>query len=93
MATKTEIPFGPLTPEDRDRLSDSFYDASKTELHKIAIERGVKPGEASRRRFSERVAARHAELKGMATEIDYTPLPIAELPAEKLVPPSGTGAK
>ena len=40
-----EIPYGPLTKEDFERLSSSFYDSSRIDEEAVAIARGIRSGE------------------------------------------------
>lgn len=59
-----KIPFGPLTRQTWNRLGTSSLDASQTDMHRVAAERGVELGEVLRRGFKERVAERQAERAG-----------------------------
>jgi hypothetical protein len=52
------LPYGPLTREVFENLSNSFYDASRVTAHQIASERGVRSGEALRLSFAEKLAIR-----------------------------------
>ena len=52
------LPFGPLTLEAHDRLSNTHLDASQVDLQRIAVERGVEFGDAARRKFAEAIEER-----------------------------------
>jgi hypothetical protein len=84
-----EIPFGPLSPDDYALLSNSGLDGGQTELQKIARERGVVFGDASRRRFAIRLAQRDADQTGIPLDIDPGPLPIDPSYPRPTEPPAG----
>jgi len=50
----------PLTPGTYARLSDSANDASRTELHQIAAQRGVVFGEGSHMKLDAKLAGETA---------------------------------
>ncbi len=47
------LPNGPLTREEFDSLSLSYYDASRSIAQRVAESRGVNPGDAMRVRIGE----------------------------------------
>lgn len=58
-----EIPYGPLTKDDFERLSSAFYDSSRIDEEAVAIKRGIRSGEFLGMVFHDmRVANTEAEL-------------------------------
>ena len=75
------IPYGPLTREDFDRLSSSFYDASRMDEEAAAIRRGIRSGDFLGMAFHD--------MKNKGTNVSDEVLTVEDVPSEaRAIPPS-----